>query len=156
MRSARGCCGGHACDLRCGSVLVLRRAAPMKFRGKGRAGPRKKELPPGKRVLLGHVVHMCGASAVARVACDGVPLPGTPLFAESGERVGAVDEVLGPMCSVHVSFVPAKRTCGCGAKLLAPETRILPAERFLSRSEAIAEKERHDRTRAKTKREARA
>lgn len=127
----------------------------MKFRGRGRAGPRKKEQPLGKRVLLGHVEHMCGESAVARVACNGVPLPGTPLFTEGGERVGTVDEVLGPVCNVHVSFVPAKRKCGCGTKLLAPETKILPAERFLSRSEAIAEKERHDRVRVKTSREPR-
>lgn len=122
-------------------------AQPMKFRGKGRAGFRKKEQPPGRRVPLGHVEHMCGESAVARVGGDGVPLPGTPLFVESGERVGTVEEVLGPICDVYVSFVPAKRTCRCGTKLLAPETKMMPAERFLSRNEAISEKERHDRLR---------
>ncbi|KAL0265891.1 UNVERIFIED_CONTAM: hypothetical protein PYX00_011608 [Menopon gallinae] len=106
---------------------------------------RIKEQPVGRKVPLGRIEHMCGESAVARVACDGIPLPGAPLFLEGGERVGAVDEVLGPLGGVCVSFVPAGKTCQRGTLLLAPETKILAAERFLPRHEAIAEKERGDR-----------
>lgn len=114
------CGGGSLSCLLCSPLLLL---------------PGRDEGPPESVIEVGVFLHPCESEMVCKSTQDKIPHFNAPIYLENKQKIGKVEEVLGPVNEVYFTV---KLDAGINGGSYGPEQKfyispdkLLPASRFL-------------------------
>eukprot|EP00403_Amphidinium_massartii_P018361 CAMPEP_0178430894 /NCGR_PEP_ID=MMETSP0689_2-20121128/31556_1 /TAXON_ID=160604 /ORGANISM="Amphidinium massartii, Strain CS-259" /LENGTH=179 /DNA_ID=CAMNT_0020052767 /DNA_START=1 /DNA_END=540 /DNA_ORIENTATION=+ len=104
-------------------------------KGKGKSRPPEPEGPPEQVEEMGEMSHTSENELVCKSTNERIPHFNARIFLENNEEIGRVEEVFGPINSVHFSVklpegVQAK-SFKPGKKFYIDTMKLLPLSRFL-------------------------
>lgn len=105
------------------------------FSARGRGGFGRDNGPPSEIVEMGSFLHSCEGELVCESVNVKIPYFNAPIFLQNKTSIGKVDEILGPITSLHFTIKPSEgiqaSSFKAGDKFYIGGDRLLPLEKFL-------------------------